>query len=89
MTELVAIEQRPGRDDDAPWVMEAGERIPGTDNGRRLAELQRGLRRHPGVRFEPADAGDAGFPVTAERRVMRCQFPLLPGLPKLRSLFLL
>jgi acetoin utilization deacetylase AcuC-like enzyme len=58
MTELVAIEQRPGRDDDAPWVIEGGERIPGCDNGRRLVELRRGLGRHPGVRIEPADAGD-------------------------------
>lgn len=58
MTELVAIEQRPGRADDAPWVMEGGARIPGTDNGRRLVELQRGLCRHPGVRTEPAGAAD-------------------------------
>jgi acetoin utilization deacetylase AcuC-like enzyme len=58
MTELLAIEQRPGRDDDAPWVLEGGERIEGQDNGRRLVELRRGLSRHPGVRTETADAGD-------------------------------
>jgi acetoin utilization deacetylase AcuC-like enzyme len=58
MTELLAIEQRPGRDDDAPWVVEGGERIEGQDNSRRLVELRRGLGRHPGVRTEIADAGD-------------------------------
>jgi acetoin utilization deacetylase AcuC-like enzyme len=58
MTELLAIEQRPGRDDDAPWVVEGGERIEGQDNSRRLVELHRGLARHPGVRTAVADAGD-------------------------------
>jgi acetoin utilization deacetylase AcuC-like enzyme len=58
MTELLAIEQRPGRDDDAPWVVEGGKRIEGQENGRRLAALQDGLGRHPGVRTEIADAGD-------------------------------
>lgn len=58
MTELLAIEQRPGRDDDAPWVVEGGERIEGQDNGRRLAELHAGLGRHPGVSRQAADAGD-------------------------------
>jgi acetoin utilization deacetylase AcuC-like enzyme len=58
MTELLAIEQRPGRDDDAPWVIEGGERIEGQDNGRRLVELHSGLSRHPGVSTATADAGD-------------------------------
>lgn len=58
MTELLAIEQRQGRDDDAPWVLEGGRTIPGQDNNLRLVEVQNGLARHPGVRLAPADAGD-------------------------------
>ena len=58
MTELVVIEQRPGRDDDAPWVVEGGERIGGEENSRRLTELHAGLARHPDVRSTAADAGD-------------------------------
>ncbi|HEV7770333.1 MAG TPA: hypothetical protein VGO66_06710 [Solirubrobacterales bacterium] len=58
MTELVAIEQRQGRDDDAPWVLEGGRTIAGQDNNLRLVEVQSGLARHPGVRPGPADAGD-------------------------------
>ncbi len=47
--ELVMVEQRPGRDDDAPWIVEGGRRLAGQDSGRRLVELRRGLRRHAGV----------------------------------------
>lgn len=58
MTELLAIEQRRGRDDDAPWVREGDRRIDGQDNNLRLAEVQRGLDRHPRVRTVAAEAGD-------------------------------
>jgi len=58
MTELLAIEQRPGRNDDAPWVVEGGERIPGQENSSRLAELHAGLARHQGVRSDAANADD-------------------------------
>ena len=50
------IEQRPGRRDAAPWVLEGGRRLRGHDDNRRLAELRRGLVRHEGVRARSADA---------------------------------
>lgn len=56
MSELLMIEQRPGQRDAAPWVLEGGRRLPGHDDNRRLAELRRGLLRHPGVRAIGADA---------------------------------
>ncbi len=58
MTELLMVEQRRGRDDAAPWVIEGGREIPGQDSNRRLAELQSGLLRHEGVRPTAADAAD-------------------------------
>jgi acetoin utilization deacetylase AcuC-like enzyme len=58
MAELLMIEQRRGRDDAAPWVIEGGREIPGQDSNRRLAELQSGLMRHEGVRPTAADAAD-------------------------------
>lgn len=56
MSELIAIEQRQGRDDESPWVREGERRLPGGDCNQRLDELHDGLARHPGVRFETADA---------------------------------
>ena len=50
------VEQRLGRRDAAPWVLEGGRRLPGHDDNRRLAALRRGLLRHPGVRAIAADA---------------------------------
>ncbi len=50
------VEQRLGRRDEAPWVLEGGRRLPGHDDNRRLAALRRGLVRHPGVRAIDADA---------------------------------
>ena len=50
------VEQRLGRRDAAPWVLEGGRRLPGHDDNRRLAALRRGLLRHPGVRAIGADA---------------------------------
>lgn len=58
MSELIAIEQRPGRENGVPWILEGGRRVEGRENGRRLTEVQDGLERNPGVRAERADAGD-------------------------------
>jgi acetoin utilization deacetylase AcuC-like enzyme len=58
MTELVMVEQRQGRDDDAFWVREGDRRIPGQDGNRRLVELRAGLVRHSRVRPVAADAAD-------------------------------
>ncbi|MGN6257307.1 MAG: hypothetical protein ACTHN3_06110 [Solirubrobacterales bacterium] len=56
--ELVMVEQRQGRDDDAFWVREGDRRIPGQDGNRRLVELQAGLVRHSRVRPVAADVPD-------------------------------
>lgn len=56
--ELVMVEQRQGRDDDAFWVREGDRRIPGQDGNRRLVELRAGLVRHSRVRPVDADAPD-------------------------------
>lgn len=56
--ELVMVEQRQGRDDDAFWVREGDRRIPGQDGNRRLVELRAGLVRHSRVRPVAADAPD-------------------------------
>ncbi|HSK50889.1 MAG TPA: hypothetical protein VK889_10415 [Solirubrobacterales bacterium] len=58
MSALIAIEQRPGREDGAPWIVEGGRRVEGRENARRLTEVHGGLGRNPGVRAEGADAGD-------------------------------
>ena len=57
MTELVLVEQLPSGagDDGAHWILEGGEIRPGVDDGRRLAELRRGLLRHARVRAVEAD----------------------------------
>ena len=57
-TELVMVEQRQGRDDDAFWVREGDRRIPGQDGNRRLVALRAGLVRHSRVRPVAADAAD-------------------------------
>jgi acetoin utilization deacetylase AcuC-like enzyme len=56
--ELVMVEQRQGRDDDAFWVREGDRRIPGQDGNRRLVELRAGLVRHSRVRPVAADVPD-------------------------------
>lgn len=58
MSRLLAIEQRRGHDDDMPWVVEGGRRVQGHDHNRRVAVLQAGLQRHPGVRVASADVTD-------------------------------
>jgi acetoin utilization deacetylase AcuC-like enzyme len=55
---LLMIEQRRGRRDGAPWVIEGGCKVPGCDDNRRLAALRTGLVRHAGVRALNADATD-------------------------------
>lgn len=57
-SELLMVEQRQGRDDDAFWVREGDERIEGQDSNRRLVELRAGLVRHSRVRSVTADAPD-------------------------------
>ena len=61
------VEQRPGRHDEAPWVLEGGRRLPGHDDNRRLAALRRGLLRHARVRAIGADACDERGRAGAER----------------------
>jgi acetoin utilization deacetylase AcuC-like enzyme len=56
VSQLLMVEQRLGRRDEAPWVLEGGRRLPGHDDNRRLGALRRGLLRHPGVRAIGADA---------------------------------
>jgi acetoin utilization deacetylase AcuC-like enzyme len=58
MSELLMVEQRQGRDDDAFWVREGDHRIEGQDSNRRLVELRAGLVRHSRVRSVAADAPD-------------------------------
>jgi acetoin utilization deacetylase AcuC-like enzyme len=55
------VEQRPGEDDSAPWILDRhGNKMRGHDDDRRTAELRSGLVRHDGVDVAEADA-------TAER----------------------
>jgi acetoin utilization deacetylase AcuC-like enzyme len=67
VSELLVIEQREGHGDGAPWVLEGGRVLRGQDDSRRLAELRRGLVRHPGVRALAADAMDETVEVTLRR----------------------
>ncbi len=67
MSPLLMIEQRPGRCDSAPWVLEGGRVIPGHDDNRRLAELRSGLMRHAGVQAATADATDETVELTLNR----------------------
>jgi acetoin utilization deacetylase AcuC-like enzyme len=64
VSQLLLVEQRPGRRDEAPWVLEGGRRLPGHDDNRRLAALRRGLLRHPGVRAIAADASSEQVELT-------------------------
>ncbi len=61
MSELLAIEQRRGSGDAAPWIREGGQRLPGHDGNQRLDALGEGLSRHAGVRVVAADADDAAL----------------------------
>lgn len=57
MSELLLVEQRTnGGGDGAHWILEGGRIQPGVDDRRRMAELHRGLLRHPGVRAVDAEA---------------------------------
>jgi acetoin utilization deacetylase AcuC-like enzyme len=59
VSELLMVEQRQGRDDAAPWILEGGRRLEGRDSASRLTELRSGLVRHAGVRAVAADVADA------------------------------
>jgi acetoin utilization deacetylase AcuC-like enzyme len=51
------VEQRRERSGAVPWILdEDGRRIPGYDDGRRLAEVRAGLVRHRGVSVDTSDA---------------------------------
>jgi acetoin utilization deacetylase AcuC-like enzyme len=65
-SELLMVEQRQGRDDDAFWVREGDRRIEGRDDNRRLVELRAGLVRHARVRPVVADAADEEVQQTLE-----------------------
>lgn len=56
--QLLMVEQRRGRRDSAPWILEGGRKLPGVDDHRRMSELRSGLLCHLGVRTDVADAGD-------------------------------
>lgn len=58
MSGLLLVRQRRGHHDGAPWIVDGGRRVRGHDHNERLAELEAGLRRHPGVRTVAADAED-------------------------------
>jgi acetoin utilization deacetylase AcuC-like enzyme len=66
MTELLMVEQRPGRGDAAHWIVEGGRRRPGMDDNRRIAAVRSGLVCHEGVRPQRADAGDEQLHRTLE-----------------------
>jgi acetoin utilization deacetylase AcuC-like enzyme len=54
---MLLIEQRHGLTGAVPWILdEGGHRIPGYDDGRRLAQVQAGLMRHHRVSAHTADA---------------------------------
>jgi acetoin utilization deacetylase AcuC-like enzyme len=56
--ELLVTEQGSCREAVATWVVEGGRAVSGREDDRRLAELRRGLQRHPGVRLQPARTAD-------------------------------
>jgi acetoin utilization deacetylase AcuC-like enzyme len=58
VSELLMVEQRHGRGEQAPWVLEGGQTMRGHESDRRLSELRIGLMRHAGVRAVDADASD-------------------------------
>jgi acetoin utilization deacetylase AcuC-like enzyme len=57
MSEMLMVEQRRGRRDSAPWIVEGGRVLPGVDDQRRMGELRSGLLCHLSVRTDLADAG--------------------------------
>jgi acetoin utilization deacetylase AcuC-like enzyme len=67
MSELLMIEQRRGRRDAAPWIVEGGRKQPGMDGHQRLTELRSGLLCHAGVRAQRADADPTRVQSTLER----------------------
>ena len=67
-SQLVMIEQRRERGGAVPWILdEAGRRIPGYDDGRRLEEVRAGLMRHGGVMADTADTSAEEIELTLGR----------------------
>jgi acetoin utilization deacetylase AcuC-like enzyme len=64
--ELLVTEQSSCREAVATWVVEGGRAVSGREDDRRLAELRRGLARHPGVRLQAATTRDE----TVERTLL-------------------
>jgi acetoin utilization deacetylase AcuC-like enzyme len=64
MSELLMVEQRHGRGEQAPWVLEGGQTMRGHESDRRLAELRSGLARHEHVQVVRADASDEDLELT-------------------------
>jgi acetoin utilization deacetylase AcuC-like enzyme len=82
MSELLMIEQRRGRRDAAPWIVEGGRRRPGMDDNRRMTELRSGLTCHSGVRRGATEAATA----EVERTLSRLHEPAyLEALDEVRS----
>jgi acetoin utilization deacetylase AcuC-like enzyme len=56
---LVMVRQRRHvAEDDAPWIVDGGQRVPGQDAHRRLAAVEAGLRRHGTVKAVGSSATD-------------------------------
>lgn len=55
---LLLVRQRRGYRDGAAWIVDGARTVRGHDHNERLAELQAGLLREPGVRAVAADAGE-------------------------------
>lgn len=67
MNEMLMVEQRRGRRDSAPWILEGGRKLPGVDDHRRMGELRSGLLCHLSVRTDVADAGTERVRTTLSR----------------------
>ncbi len=59
MSELLMVEQRRGNgSDEAVWILEGGQVLPGADDNRRMTEVRSGLLCHGGVRTASAEASE-------------------------------
>jgi acetoin utilization deacetylase AcuC-like enzyme len=64
--ELLMVEQRHGRGERAPWVLEGGLTMRGHESARRLDALRAGLVRHGRVRGAGACASDEQVEITLQ-----------------------
>ena len=55
---LVLLDQRPGWEAGAPWVIESGRRRTGCEDARRIEEIRAGLTAEGGALVEGADVPD-------------------------------